>query len=253
MTLIPAHPTPFDALRRPDGTWSARDLMPTLGYDRWENFTDTVDRARASCQNATADAPHHFKPATYKPDRGRPGTDWHLTRYGAYLVAMNGDPRKPEIAAAQAYFVVKTHQAEHAIPQNFADALQLAADQQRTIQALQLAADEAAPKVALHDLLMDSTRLYSVAEAAAALGGLGQNTLFKRLKDLRLIISSERPYQTALDNGWLTTKLQPYEVTNSAGEVETRSRSKIHLTSKGLRYVAGRLGLVPPAPLDRVS
>lgn len=43
---------------------------------------------------------------------GRPGQDYKLSRYGGYLTAMNGDPRKPEIPAAQSYFVVKTREAE---------------------------------------------------------------------------------------------------------------------------------------------
>jgi hypothetical protein len=42
--------------------------------------------------------------------------DYKLSRHACYLVAMNGDPRKSEIAAAQCYFVAKTREAEDVIP-----------------------------------------------------------------------------------------------------------------------------------------
>lgn len=116
----PIRVSPFNAIRlvRADGTdfWSARDLQPLLGYVEWRKFNDAIERARAACENAGADSRHHFVPAAKMVEVGsraeREVLDYHLTRYACYLVAMNGDPRKPEIAQAQMYFAVKTHEAE---------------------------------------------------------------------------------------------------------------------------------------------
>lgn len=112
--------TRFDSIRHvnPYGEdyWSARELAPLLGYIRWERVPELIDRARAACTNAGEDAEHHFRGASKMVTIGsrteREVEDYFLSRFGAYLFAMNGDPRKPEVAAAQAYFAIQTRRAE---------------------------------------------------------------------------------------------------------------------------------------------
>ena len=112
------HTTPFDQIARTDAEgnayWSARDLMPLMGYAAWREFTNPVNRARKSAQNAGITCNFVQSPKVIQRE-GRGGIqrdDWHLDRMAAYLVAMNGDPNKPEVAAAQAYFALQTRRAE---------------------------------------------------------------------------------------------------------------------------------------------
>ncbi|MDR3055526.1 MAG: DNA damage-inducible protein D [Zoogloeaceae bacterium] len=96
--------------------WSARALQPLLGYSQWRRFEQAIERAASSCKQSGNPPEHHFAGAGKMVDLGsgsvRDVDDYHLSRFACYLIAQNGDPRKPEIAQAQKYFAIQTRRQE---------------------------------------------------------------------------------------------------------------------------------------------
>jgi DNA-damage-inducible protein D len=109
-------PFALDSIRQisPTGQeyWSARDLMPLLGYTSWPRFEGAIKRSIISCQQIGAKVEVYFqqvfKEIEDKKGRPRQVRDYLLSREGCYLLVQNGDPRKPEIAAVQAYIAIET-------------------------------------------------------------------------------------------------------------------------------------------------
>jgi DNA-damage-inducible protein D len=118
--LVPMGASSFEGLKKTNEHgaeyWSARDLQPLLGYSQWRRFEQAITRAQESCTQSGNEAGHHFAGAGKMIPLGKGGTreveDFHLSRFACYLIAQNGDPRKPEIAQAQQYFAIQTRRQE---------------------------------------------------------------------------------------------------------------------------------------------
>ena len=120
MNQLTADLASFEALKRTNEHaaeyWSARDLSPLLGYSQWRRFEDAIRRAMASCAESGNETGHHFAGAGKMIETGKGANrevdDYHLSRFACYLIAQNGDPRKPAIAQAQKYFAIQTRRQE---------------------------------------------------------------------------------------------------------------------------------------------
>ena len=82
--------------------WTAREYMKMLGYESFESFRKAINKAISTCTTLDIDVTENFQQATVDID-GNSERDFRLSRFACYLVAMNADPKKLQVAQAQAF------------------------------------------------------------------------------------------------------------------------------------------------------
>jgi len=230
--------------------WLARDLMPCLGYGKWENFVEAIKRAETACETQKNAISDHFRDVRKMVGIGsgakREIADVMLSRYACYLIAMNGDPRKEEIAFAQGYFAVQTRKQEL-----IEERIQYI---ERTIARDKLAASETLLSKNIYERGVDDSGFARIRSKGdeALFGGLCTCQMKERLgvKDYRPLADFLPTLTIAAKN--LATEMTNYNVEQKDLQGET-SITDEHITNNTtVRDMLGQRGIVPedlpPAP-----
>ncbi len=223
--------------------WHARQIQETLGYSKWDNFLQVIEKAKTACRNSGQEVADHFADVGKMVDLGsgaqREIEDIALTRYACYLIAQNGDPRKPEIAFAQTYFAVQTRKQE-VIEQRLADVDRLAAREKLT-------GTEKALSGIIFERVKDEksfARIRSKGDAAL-FGGKTTQDMKKRLG-----VPDSRPLADFLPTITIKAKDFASEITNfNIKEKDLSSEARItqeHVqNNRDVRKLLGERGIRP--------
>ena len=223
--------------------WLARELMPLLGYTRWENFVEAIKRAESACSAQKIDGSYHFRGVTkmisLPKGAKREIEDLMLSRYACYLIAMNGDPRKEEIAFAQGYFAVQTRRQEQ-----IEERIQYI---ERMIAREKLAASETQLSKNIYERGVDE-------DGFARIRSKGDEALFGGLRTLdmkhKLGVREYRPLADFLPTLTIAAKNLATEMTNyNVEHRDLQGEEPItgeHVTNnKTVRDMLGSRGIVP--------
>jgi anti-repressor protein len=194
-------------------------------------------------------------PVTTNDGSGRELPTNLINEPGLYSLILRS--RKPEAKAFKRWIthevlpaIRKTgrYEVAPAIPQTYAEALQLAADQARQIEIQAEALAEMAPAAEAWEVLASADGDYSVGDAAKMLSrhrlvSVGQRRLFTLLSQMRWIYRGSDQawtvYQRAVDYGWLTEKASSHYHPRS-GEL-VLDPPQVRVTVKGLAELQKRL------------
>ncbi|MGU9950938.1 MAG: BRO family protein [Gammaproteobacteria bacterium WSBS_2016_MAG_OTU1] len=89
--------------------WKSSALMEWLGYTSVDSFDQAINRAMTVCNTLKIPMYDHFEEVKAS------NREFKLTRFACYLITMNGDPKKPQVAKAQVYFAQMAEIISHAM------------------------------------------------------------------------------------------------------------------------------------------
>lgn len=162
------------------------DLLKVIRYE----FEDEINEGKISS-------------VEYKDAKGemRPMFELTLSQAKQVLVRESKFVRKAVIA-----YIEKLETAlkgKFQVPTTFAEALRLAAEQQEKIEEQQKLIEVQTPKAEFYDEIVDSKDAIDMQAVAKVINmGIGRNKLFEFLRNNKVLMQNNQPYQYYIDLGW---------------------------------------------------
>lgn len=118
------------------------------------------------------------------------------------------------------------------LPQTYSEALRALADKAEEVERLATENNEMKPKAEFFDAVADSKDAIEIGKVAKVLAypGIGRNTLFAILREKKVLMSNNIPYQKYIDKGYFRTIEQKYTMPDG----ETKISIKTLVYQKGV-------------------
>lgn len=100
----------FEDLKNQNGMtfWWASELQHILNYSSFTSFEKVIQKAQKTIMSLNIKMHENIETCINIKEDGSSMPDYKLSRFSCYLIAMNADSKKSEVAKAQAYFAAIT-------------------------------------------------------------------------------------------------------------------------------------------------
>ena len=145
----------------------------------------------------------NFGLVEYKDAKGENRPMYVLTKKGCLILASGYDAVLREKIINRWEELEMKEQQKFQVPTTFAEALRLAAEQQEKIEEQQKLIEVQRPKAEFYDDVVDSKDAIDMQAVAKVINmGMGRNKLFEFLRNNKVLMQNNQPYQSYVDMGW---------------------------------------------------
>lgn len=194
----------------------------------YEKRHDSVLRDVRNVIDAVPEAFHNFVESSYTNEQNRKMPEYLMDRQGFSMLVTGFNGEKAKRFTYQ-YTLAFERMAEQItkpqVPQTYPEALRLAANLAEENEKLR-------PKAEMHDRFLSADNVQTVSVVAKSLG-TGRDRLFRFLRDQKILMANNTPYQQFIERGYFRVI---EKVINMGGNEVIKPQTFV--TAKGVDYIA---------------
>lgn len=183
-----------------------------------KRHSDVLRDIRNLVEQLEDDNERNFALVEYTDGKGERRPMYELSKKGCLCLASGYDANlRMKIINRWEELEIKERQTFQ-VPTTFSEALRLAAEQQERIEEQQKLIEVQKPKAEFYDEVVDSKDAIDMKAVAKVLNmGMGRTRLFEFLRNNKILMQNNQPYQKYVDMGWF--RLVESRYTKPSGDV----------------------------------